>query len=132
MPQADKTEVTLPTHDTLEGRVLTIATPADITEVLRLAFDYRGDVTVHLRDGSTVDGFLFNHNAQAGIVQIFATEGKDSVQRELDAAAITSIHFTGADKAFGKSWDDWNKKNENERAKIAAAEKLKAEALGHL
>lgn len=132
MPQADKTEVTAPTHETLEGRILNIDSPADLNEVLRLAFDYRGDVTVHLRDGSTVDGFLFNHNATSGIVQIFVKEGKDSVARELDAAAITSIHFSGTDTAFGKSWDDWNKKHETERAKIAAAEKLKAEALGHL
>lgn len=132
MPQADKTEVTAPTHDTLEGRVLKIESPADLPEVLRLAFDYRGDVTLHLRDGSTVEGFLFNHNARTGAVQIFVTNGKTSDPRELDASAITSIHFSGADAAFGKSWDDWNKKNANERAKIAAAEKQKSEALGHL
>jgi len=132
MPQADKTEAVVPKHVTLEGRVLTIEAPADRDEVLRLAFDYRGDVTVHLRDGSTVDGFLFNHDKKNGVVQIFATSGKGSEQRELDAAAITSIHFTGADTAFGKSWDDWNKKNASERAKIEAAEKNKAEALGHL
>ena len=35
---------------------------ATLAEVVELAFDYRGDITLRLDDGRQVDGYLFNRD----------------------------------------------------------------------
>ena len=42
----------------LEGRVFTPNSTAEITEAVELAFDYRGDVTLTLRSGESVTGIF--------------------------------------------------------------------------
>jgi hypothetical protein len=44
----------------LEGRVFQPASFAELAEAVELAFDYRGDVTVSLKSGESLFGYLFN------------------------------------------------------------------------
>ena len=44
----------------LEGWVPTLATDEETRVALEKAFDYRGDVTITKKDGSVVEGYLFD------------------------------------------------------------------------
>ncbi len=74
-------------------------------EVLALAVDYRGDVTLELADGRQVVGYVFDRRDDA--VRLMLPEGG---RESLDPEAITRVAFTGRDTAAGKSWETWVKK----------------------
>lgn len=78
----------------------------DFHEALQAAVDYRGDVTLQLKDGSELEGFLFN--VFSGSLDVFP---KDSPQkRSIALGDLNRVAFTGKDEAMGKSWEDWMKK----------------------
>ncbi|MBM4124733.1 MAG: hypothetical protein FJ246_07255, partial [Nitrospira sp.] len=52
-----------PETGALEGRVFRPRTPRELAEAVEQAFDYRGDVTLKLRSGETIEGYLFNRIA---------------------------------------------------------------------
>ncbi|MGB6979150.1 MAG: hypothetical protein WBD66_08085, partial [Candidatus Acidiferrales bacterium] len=63
---ADTLEVAPGTaHDKIEGWIPDLATADDLRAALEKAFDYRGDVTITRRDGSTVEGYLFDRRTDA-------------------------------------------------------------------
>ena len=47
-------------RENLEGWVPELASEAEIREALEKAFDYRGDITVTRKDGTVVEGYLFD------------------------------------------------------------------------
>ncbi|MBK8278360.1 MAG: hypothetical protein IPK92_21715 [Nitrospira sp.] len=49
----------------LEGRVFAPHSAAETAEAVELAFDYRGDVTVVLRSGESVAGYIYNRHISA-------------------------------------------------------------------
>ena len=51
-------------HENLEGWIPALATDAEIREALEKAFDYRGDLTLTLKDGQTVEGYLFDRRCE--------------------------------------------------------------------
>lgn len=88
------------------------------------ALDYRGDVTLRLKDGSSVEGYLFNRNSKGSarcpepFVEIMV---KDEPQpKRIAYAAIQSVALTGENTAAGRSWEEW-------AAKEAARKKAKPE-----
>lgn len=121
-----------PEAASLEGRLFRPSTPAELAEAIEQAFDYRGDVTLELASGETLEGYLFNRSASgpAPVVQVFPKDREGT--REIPYADIRAIAFTGKDTASGKSWEAWVAKKESQRR--AEAEKLAAEARarGHL
>ncbi len=72
------------------GRVAA-ATP----EVLREAFDYRGDVTLVLADGEKVEGYVANLEERDLVVWLRRTTD----QRRIPADAVAEVHFSGRDPA---------------------------------
>ena len=46
--------------ENLEGWIPPLASEAETREALEKAFDYRGDITVTRKDGSTVEGYLYD------------------------------------------------------------------------
>jgi hypothetical protein len=108
-------------HEQLEGWIPQLATEEETRAALEKAFDYRGDVTITRKDGSKIEGYLFDRRAAATL--------KDSVVRLLPKTAsqkisisyadIAALAFTGRDTAAGKSWEAWMKKY---AAKKAAGE----------
>lgn len=83
-------------------------TDHDFYEGINAAVDYRGDVTLELKDGRIVEGFLYN--SFKGNLDLFP---KNSPQKQSIAAEdLKSVTFSGKDEAMGKSWEDWVKKRE--------------------
>lgn len=93
-----------------EGRHLKPSNNKELHEALMHAFDYRGDVTIHLKTGEQVIGFVFDRQEEAPqpYIKLFLPEGHEP--RMVLFQDITGIVFSGEDTAFGKSWEDWAKK----------------------
>lgn len=107
------------------------ATPAELAEAVELAFDYRGNVTLVLKSGEQVMGYLFNRDVTnpKPTVQIFPENGGT---RDIPYADVASIAFTGEDTASGNSWESWVTKKESERKATAQQAEKAARARGHL
>ncbi|MDH4079843.1 MAG: hypothetical protein OEU68_08520 [Nitrospira sp.] len=106
----------------LEGQVFTPGSAAEIVEAIELAFDYRGDVTLKLRCGESVAGYIFNRQSADTdpYLELFPRDREDP--RRILYRDIVAIAFTGEDTANGKSWEAWVSKKESERR--AEAEKI--------
>jgi len=76
-------------------------------EVIDRAFDYRGNVTVEMRDGTALVGYLSNRDATARrpFVQMFDAAGDGPIT--IPYADIRAIRFTGRDPAAGNSFAAW-------------------------
>jgi hypothetical protein len=110
----------------LEGRVFRPASAAETAEAIDLAFDYRGDVTLELREGESLKGYIFNRLTTGArpVIEIFPAD--NPAPRQIPYAEIVSIAFTGTDTASGKSWEAWALKKDSERR--AEADRVEAEA----
>ena len=131
MPADIKTHPNPHRHASLEGAVFTFQSEADRVEAIDKAFDYRGDVSITLRN-EQVEGYIFNREPKATPprIEVFI-KGSDQ-PRIIPYADITAIAFTGKDTADGKSWDAWVNKKSDERQAEADRIKAEAEAQGHL
>ena len=109
-----------------EGRVFEPASFAELSEAVELAFDYRGDVTVSLKSGESLNGYLFNRQVKGSesYLEVFPSDSSDTRQIRYDQ--IAAIAFTGEDTATGKSWETWIAKKDSERR--AEVERVKADA----
>lgn len=117
-----------PTETSLQGTVASLASAIERRAALDQAFDYRGDVTLTLTDGRTVEGFVFDRVA-AGDDPFIRLLPKETNQRQrIRYAEIASLAFTGKDAAHGKSWEAWVKKYQQKKAKGEKAS-LEAEPL---
>jgi len=96
-----------PLETSLEGWAPAVGEEVSLAEVIDRAFDYRGDVTVILHDGSQLVGYLFNRNAEPPepFVQMFDRAGHGPFT--VPYAKIATIGFTGKDTAAGKSYEAW-------------------------
>jgi len=76
---------------------------------LEKAFDYRGDVTLTLKDNSRIEGYLFDRTTGSSLTTSFVRVlPKDSNQKlKISYAEIAALAFTGRDTAAGKSWEAW-------------------------
>jgi hypothetical protein len=118
--------------NSLEGRVFSPQSLAEIVEAVDLAFDYRGDVTIVLKSGDAVEGYLFNREVQGADSWLEVFPSGLSEIRRLFYAEVASIAFSGEDTATGKSWEAWVAKKEWERKAEANQRTVQAQARGHL
>jgi hypothetical protein len=99
-------------HEKLEGQVFETASEAELREALEKAFDYRGDVTIARRDGSKIEGYIFDRRTGStlsdSVVRLFPKDRAEKVS--VSYAEIAGLAFTGRDTAAGKSWAAWVKK----------------------
>jgi hypothetical protein len=109
-------------HENLEGWIPELASEDDLRQALEKAFDYRGDVTITLKNGERVEAYIFNRQTGSTLtdsyVQYFSPKSPNKLK--LSYADIARLEFTGKDRAAGKHWEDWLKAY-NERK--AAGEK---------
>ncbi len=96
-------------HETLQGWVPELASDSEIREALEKAFDYRGDISITRKDGTKLDGYLFDRLAgktlETSFVRILP---KDSNERmKIAYSDIAALVFSGRDTAAGKSWEAW-------------------------
>jgi hypothetical protein len=108
-------------HEQLEGWIPQLATDEEIRVALEKAFDYRGDVTITRKDGSKIEGYLFDRRTgttlKESVVRLYPKNSNEKVS--IAYADIAALAFTGRDTAAGKSWEAWMKKY---AAKKAAGE----------
>jgi hypothetical protein len=108
-------------HEKLEGWIPQLATEEEIRAALEKAFDYRGDVTITRKDGTKIEGYLFDRRTAAtlkdSVVRLFPKSANQKVS--FSYADIAALAFTGRDTAAGKSWEAWMKRY---AAKKAAGE----------
>jgi hypothetical protein len=99
-------------HENLQGSVWQPSSEEELREGLEKAFDYRGDVTITRKDGSTVEGYIFDRRAAATLSQslIRLFPKGQPVKVSIPYSEIASLAFTGRDTAAGKSWEAWLKK----------------------
>ena len=99
-------------HQQLQGMVWGTATSEELRNGLEKAFDYRGDVTLTLKDGRSIEGYIFDRRSGSTLedssVRLLP---KDSAGKlTVRYAEIAGLAFTGRDPAAGKSWEAWVKK----------------------
>jgi len=99
-------------REQLEGWVPELAGVDEVRAALEKAFDYRGDITVTLKDGSKVEGYLYDRRTGAtlaeSIVRIMPSDRGSRVN--IAYSEIAALAFTGRDNAAGKTFDAWVKK----------------------
>ena len=104
---------------TFQGWIPELADENEIREALEKAFDYRGDVTITKKDGTVIEGYIFDRKSSptlsASLVRVLP---KDSSQRQsIPYSDIAGLVFSGRDTAAGKSWEAWVRKYWEKRAK---------------
>jgi hopanoid biosynthesis associated radical SAM protein HpnH len=83
------------------------------------AFDYRGDVTIRLKDGRQLEGYVFDRQGavQSGKAKLRlmlkAEQGKKVTVMQSE---IEEMEFSGRDMADGKSFEAWVKKYAERKA----------------
>ena len=90
---------------------------------LEAACGYRGDVTLHFKDGSSIEGYVFDlkradpaHHA----VRILPKDGRSRMT--VAESTIQSLSFTGKDAAAGKTWENWMRRYAEKKLKGEAAD----------
>jgi hypothetical protein len=110
-------------HENLEGWVPTLASDEEIRTAFEKAFDYRGDITLTRKDGSVLEGYIFDRNSKGTsladcYVRLFLKASDQKVK--VPYSDVARLEFTGKDTAAGKSFETWVRKY---REKKAAGEK---------
>jgi hypothetical protein len=129
---ADQLEVAPGTqHETLQGWVPELVNENELREALEKAFDYRGDISITRKDGSTIEGYIFDRVFGKNLTDSFVRLlPKDSSQRvKITYSEIAGLAFTGRDAAAGKSWESWVKKYWEKREKGGESLSLQPESL---
>jgi hypothetical protein len=109
-------------HEQLEGWIPQLASEEDLRIALEKAFDYRGDIQLTLKDGSVIEGYVFDRRSASTLAgsAVRVIPAKERSKRTISYAEIAALAFTGRDTAAGKSFEAWMKKY---REKKAAGEK---------
>jgi hypothetical protein len=104
-------------HENLEGWVPQLAEDEEARQAMEKAFDYRGDVAITRKDGSKVEGYIFDRRPGRTLVDsVVRLIPRDSNQKvTISYADIAAMSF-GRDTAAGKSWEAWMKKYWEKRA----------------
>src|SRR5579862_217774 len=105
-------------HEKLEGWIPQMASDEEIRVALEKAFDYRGDVTITRKDGTVVEGYVFDRRTGTTLarsaVRLFPKDKDEKLTVAYDQ--IAGLAFSGRDTAAGKSWETWLKKYHEKKA----------------
>ena len=105
-------------HEKLEGWIPELANEEDLRQALEKAFDYRGDITITRKDGSKIEGYLFDRRSgrtlKDSLVRLYPKNSNEKIS--IPYADIAALAFTGRDTAAGRSWEAWMKKYAEKKA----------------
>jgi hypothetical protein len=105
-------------HEKLEGWVPELASDDEIRSAFEKAFDFRGDVTITRKDGSKVEGYIFDRRTGStladSVVRLFPKDADTKIS--IPYSDIAALVFSGRDTAAGKSYEAWVKKYWEKRA----------------
>ena len=118
-------------HQQVEGWVPELASEADLRDALEKAFDYRGDVTITRKDGTRVDGYIFDRRIGSTLAESCVRLIPQSSTQKISVpySDIVGLSFTGRDSAAGKSWEAWVRKYWERKAAGEKGIALEPEAL---
>ena len=109
----------LPQHQEkdLQGSVLRPNTDEELCDAVDQAFDYRGDVTIELKSGESVVGYVFGRTKtdSRADLNLFPTNKPGYIT--IQYGDIAAVIFSGKDTAFGQSWESWIQKKKEEGKK---------------
>ncbi len=110
-------------HRATQGWMPDVADENELLAALEEAFDYRGDVTITRKDGTVIEGYLFDRRSGRTLadsqVRVLL---RDSEQRvSISYADVARLQFSGRDTAAGKSFETWIRKYVEKKRKGEAA-----------
>ncbi len=114
MPQETKSMPAdlLEKQHSVAGWSIDLADEATAFDMLEKAFDYRGDVTLTLKDARVIAGYLFDRRKGKSLadssVRLMGAASDDKIT--VRYADIKHIAFSDRDPAAGKSFETWVKK----------------------
>lgn len=118
-------------HESVQGWVPALATEEELRIALEKAFDYRGDVTLTLKDQTKVEGYIFDRitgpSLSTSYVRVIPRDAGQKLK--IPYAEIAALAFTGRDTAAGKSWEAWVHKYWERKAAGAGGLSLQPESL---
>ena len=99
-------------REQLEGWVPELAGEAEVREALEKAFDYRGDITVTRKDGSKIEGYLFDRRTGTTLADSYIRiiPAKEKIRLSIAYSDVAALAFSGRDTAAGKTFEAWVKK----------------------
>ena len=111
-------------REAIEGWIPELASEAELRDALEKAFDYRGDVTITRKDGSRVEGYIFDRRNGASLAESVVRLIPQNSQQKISIpySDVAALAFSGRDTAAGKSWEAWVKKYWEKKA--AGEEKI--------
>jgi hypothetical protein len=117
-------------HEQLQGWIPLLATEEEVRTALEKAFDYRGDVKITRKDGTTVEGYLYDRRSAKtltdSLARVLPADGSPRVN--IPYSDIAALRFSDRDPAAGKSWEAWVRKYWEKKA-IGETAEIKPEAL---
>jgi hypothetical protein len=118
-------------RENLQGWVPELASENELREALEKAFDYRGDITLTCKDGSVIEGYLFDRRTGTtlndSLVRVIPNNQRARIS--VPYSDIAALAFTGRDTAAGKNWEAWVKKYHDRKAAGEKNISLEPEAL---
>ncbi len=104
-------------HENLEGWIPELATESEVFDAFEKAFDYRGDVTITRKDGSRLEGYIFDRKAgrtlDDSVVRLYPATSNEKLS--IRYGEIARLEF-GKDRAAGKHWEAWVAQYEKKKA----------------
>ena len=104
--------------ETSRGWVPQLAKEDDIRQALEKAFDYRGDITITRKDGSRLEGYVFDRRTGGSLSDSFVRVIPSNARERLSIpySDIAALKFSDRDPAAGKSFEAWVRKYWEKRA----------------
>lgn len=93
-----------------EGRNIQPSDEKELHEAVNRAFDYRGDVTIQLKSGDQLIGYVFDRHEDVPqpYLKLFLPNRHEP--HIVFYQEIAGVVFSGEDTAFGRSWENWAQK----------------------
>jgi hypothetical protein len=105
-------------HQQLEGWIPQLASEEEIRQALEKAFDFRGDVAITRKDGSKIEGYIFDRRTGSSLsnslVRMIPAGKREKVS--ISYSEIAALKFNDRDPAAGKSFEAWVRKYWEKRA----------------
>jgi len=105
-------------REKLEGWIPSLATETEIRQALEKAFDFRGDISITRKDGSKIEGYLFDRRSALTLSDSFVRIFEKGTAKKIliSYSDIAALAFSDRDPAAGKSWEAWLKKYQEKKA----------------
>src|SRR5207245_10802221 len=88
-------------RENLEGWLPSLASEDEIRAALEKAFDYRGDITISLKSGDKIEGYIFDRRTATSlrdsVVRLYPKTGNQKIS--IPYSDIAALAFSGRDTA---------------------------------